>query len=345
MPSSARFVALGASYNAKGRLQVLELDGLGCRSLCEVGHPSGLRCSSFGATARTDRQLATGSADGELLLWALERTEAGPAWTAAGAHAGGVACLDGVGARTSGAHGAPELATGGVDGVLKVWDVRQRDAPVASFQPPAAAEAESPAGPGGRRAVECWSVSFGDSHGAVDRVVAAGYSTGAVRLFDLRAGRLRWETSCPSAVCGLEFDRREAGLNKLVAACLEGAFRVWDVSTQHPTRGMACCAGSTGESATLWTARHLPHNRDVWALTDGTGCVRLYRYHYPEKRREKVEEDGGWAGLPGTCELLCAEQLSQQPLTSWDWSAEKRGLGLCTSVDQCIRVVTVTGLE
>jgi len=312
---------------------VFELNGLEARLTGEGRHASGLKCSTFGASALTDRSLAAGSAAGELTVWDLERPEAGPTWCAA-AHVGAVCALDGVGGAARGAHGAPELATAGQDGALHVWDPRVRARPVVSFAPPAGAKAE------------CWAAAFGDAHCDAERSLAAGYSTGDVQLFDLRTGRLRCALRCSAgggAVCALEFDRREAAANKLVAACMDGCFSVWDARTIHAERGMARADGRTSAPATLWGVRHLPQDRDVWALHDGAGAAWLYSYQYPEKRSEKAE-DGAEAGVAGSCALLTRATLSTQPLVSWDWSAEKRGLALCASVDQCVRVVAVSGL-
>ena len=38
-------------------------------------------------------------------------------------------------------------------------------------------------------------------------------------------------------VCYLEFDRKDIPMNKLVATTLESKFSVYDLRTQHPTKG------------------------------------------------------------------------------------------------------------
>jgi len=40
-------------------------------------------------------------------------------------------------------------------------------------------------------------------------------------------------------VCGLEFDRKDIAMNKMVATTLEAKFYVFDVRTQHPKKGFA----------------------------------------------------------------------------------------------------------
>lgn len=40
-------------------------------------------------------------------------------------------------------------------------------------------------------------------------------------------------------VVGLEFDRKDIDMNKLVATTLESKFHVFDMRTQHPTQGFA----------------------------------------------------------------------------------------------------------
>ena len=40
-------------------------------------------------------------------------------------------------------------------------------------------------------------------------------------------------------VCGLEFDRKDIMMNKLVATTLESKFHLFDVRTQHPEKGFA----------------------------------------------------------------------------------------------------------
>lgn len=112
--------------------------------------------------------------------------------------------------------------------IIQVWDPRQKDKPVAVMEPP---EGET------RR--DCWSVAFGNAYNDEDRVVASGYDNGDVRMFDLRAMALRWESNLKHGVCGVEFDRRDIAMNKLVCTTLQGKIYLFDLRTQHPKKGFA----------------------------------------------------------------------------------------------------------
>lgn len=145
----------------------------------------------------------------------------------ANAHTQIINAIDGVAGASVGC-GAPELVTGSRDGSVKVWDPRQKSRPVAVMEPK---EGES------RR--DCWSVAFGNSYNSEERIVAAGYDNGDVKMFDLRAMSLRWESNLKNGVCGLEFDRKDIPMNKLVATTLESKFYLFDLKTQHPKKGFA----------------------------------------------------------------------------------------------------------
>jgi WD40 repeat protein len=299
--------------------------------------------------------LATGGHGGYLHTWDLERAQT-PTWEVK-AHTGIVNAIDGVGGRADG-HGAPEIVTGGRDGCVRVWDLRQRDAPVASFEPTPGAGGSAPAGDsaessasdrgdaaalGGGR--DCWAVAFGNSFDNNERCVAAGYDNGDVKVFDLRAGgAVRYETNVGNGVCSVEFDRREIPMNKLVAACLEGALHAWDARTQHPVHGLARASAVAPTVATLWGVRHLPQNRELAMVQGGNGALWLYKYAYPDARVAK-DREGVPMGVAGSLQLVTSFEASTQPIGAFDWSAEKEGLAVCGSFDQCVRVLAVTRLN
>lgn len=228
--------------------------------------------------------------------------------------------------------GAPELVTGSRDGSVKVWDPRQKGRPVAVMEPK---EGES------RR--DCWTVTFGNSYNSEERVVAAGYDNGDVKMFDLRAMSVQWESNLRNGVCSLEFDRKDIALNKLVATTLESKFYVFDLKTQHPKKGFAYLIEKAHES-TVWLVRHLPQNREIFVTCGGAGSLCLWKYNYPEKRKI-ADADGIDQGVIGNLSLLQNTTISTQPVSSLDWSPDKQGLAVCSAFDQCIRVIITTKLN
>jgi WD40 repeat protein len=330
IPSSARFVVMGSYARATGCLQVYELDGTTLKLQKEVETKTSIKCGTFGASGLAERHLATGNFEGYLQMWDLERSDK-PVMDVK-AHTSIVNAIDGVGGTNKG-YGAPEICTCGRDGAVRVWDARQKDAPVASFEPKTGAAAR-----------DCWSVAFGNSFNEHERCVLAGYDNGDVKLFDLRTGTVRLETNVGNGVCGVEFDRKEIAMNKFVVTCLESLFSVYDARTLHPQNGFAHVTEKVPVGATVWGAKHLPQNREISMVLGGDGTLMLYKYRYPDQRQVK-DADGAPVGVAGTMDLLNKRNVSTQPISSWDWSPDKEGLAVCGSFDQSIRVVIVTRLN
>ena len=60
---------------------------------------------------------------------------------------------------------------------------------------------------------ECWAVTFGNSYNDTERMVAAGYDNGDIKMWDLRNMSLYWDTNVGNGVCGLEYDRTNIKVN------------------------------------------------------------------------------------------------------------------------------------
>lgn len=327
VPSSAKLVTLGSSTKAKGLLHIHEIGAEELESVKEVEKPQAFKCGTFGGSSLADRHLATGDAEGMLQTWDLDNL--GKPLFSVRAHDKMINALDGVGG-SGRQQGAPELATGGRDGSVKVWDVRQ-ETPVAVMEP---AEGEA------RR--DCWTIGFGNSFNRSERCLCAGYDNGDIKLFDLRAMKLRWETNCKNGVCSVQFDRRDIEMNKIVATTLESGILIFDARTQHPERGLTCLTERAHKS-TVWCVRHLPQNRDIFMTCGGSGSMNLWLYKYPTKRKET--DAGGDYGVMGTVQQLQNGIVSTQPVSAMDWSPDKRGLCACIAFDQVVRVLIVTKLQ
>ena len=328
IPTSARFVLLGSPPRQTGLIQIYRLGQGDIELEAELERPKAFKCGTFGHTSLAERQLATGDFDGSLAVWDLEKLQQ-PVFSVKG-HDTIINCIDGCGGMRGA--GAPEIATGSRDGCVHVWDPRQRDQPVASMEPEPGAPIR-----------DCWAVAFGDAHTSSDRLLAAGYDNGDVKLLDLTAGKIRWETNVANGVCGLEFDRKDIEMNKLVVTTLESRYRLYDMRTEHPVGGFSFLSQEAHQS-TVWAARHLPQNRDVFMTCGGNGSLELWRYSYPSQRKIR-EKDGHEKGVLGTVEQLQKKTFSTQPVASFDWNADKEGLAVMGCLDQTVRVLICTKLN
>lgn len=328
IPCSAKFIVLGNHARGTGAFQVYEVSHGDIKLINDIEKSKALKCGTFGASSLQQRYFATGDFDGKMQIWNLESMEF-PVYSVKG-HKEIINAIDGVGGLVG--EGAPEIATASRDGAVKVWDPRQKNDPVATMEP---GEGED------KR--DCWTVAFGHAYNQSDRCVCAGYDNGDIKLFDLRNMALQWETNIKNGVCGLEFDRKDISMNKLVATTLESKFHVFDVRTQHPTKGFASVAEKAHKS-TIWGCKHLPQNRDVFMTLGGNGSLNLWKYIYPAKR-VKEDENGTEMGVAGTVNLLQNVTMSTQPISSFDWSPDKEGLCVCTAFDQTLRVLITTKLN
>lgn len=126
-------------------------------------------------------------------------------------------------------------------------------------------------------------------------------------------------------------------MNKLVATGLESKFHLFDLRTQHKTKGFTSLTHHQNTSNTTgWAIKHLPQNRDVFITSSGAGNLELFKYHYPPSRT--VLEDDVLVGVVGKVESLQTVTLAEQPISAFDWSTDKIGLFCFAAYDQQVRV-------
>lgn len=328
VPASARFVSVGIHANAKGALNVYQLSNGDLETRCEHTWSHGIKCATFGASSLADRHLAAGDYGGTLAIHDLERLDT-PVFRQQ-AHKSIINCIDGCGGLEIG-YGAPEIVTGGRDGCVRLWDPRVQE-PVLALEPGE-----------GQPVRDCWTVAFGNSFSDEDRCIVAGYDNGDIKLFDLRTNSMRYEGNVGNGVTCMEFDRKDIEANKLAVTTLESKFRIFDMRTQHPVQGYSFLS-ERAHKATVWCARHLPQNRDLFMTGGGNGGFNVYKYHYP-KSRTAMHKDNLPVGVCGSVELLNSKVISSQPLVSFDWSPDREGLCVLSCLDQTIRCYIVTKLN
>ena len=163
-------------------------------------------------------------------------------------------------------------------------------------------------------------------------------------MFDLRTMTVSWETNVHNGVCHVSFDRQDIKMNKLSVTTLEGHVDVFDMRTFNNQSGYACSQNAIGKG-TVWGCNYLPQNREIMATNDGSGNIALYKYAYPGNRVQK-DQEGNDIGVAGSLESVCPSQnFSSQPIMSFNWHPQKRGLGVLVSLDQQIKIAIVTKLE
>lgn len=190
---------------------------------------------------------------------------------------------------------------------------------------------------------ECWAVAFGNAYNNEERCVAVGYDNGDVKLFDLRANMLKWETNLKNGICSVEFDRRDIVMNKLVVTTLESKIHAFDLRTLHPDLGYAGLS-EVAHNSTIWGAKHLPQNRDIFVSLGGNGSMNLYKYNYPNQRSVN-DENGIPKGVIGNLTLLNSKDVTTQPIVGYDWHPDKIGLSTMVALDQSVKVYLFTKLN
>jgi len=154
--------------------------------------------------------------------------------------------------------------------------------------------------------------------------VAAGYDSGEVKLFDLRAMSTLSELTISSGVVSLEFDRKYTKLNRLIVGSLK-TLEVFEIGDKDKPKSLAT-GKQDDDDATIWCVRHVPQAPDLFMVSTSSGAVNLY----------KIKNK--------SLKLIASATVTEQPVASVDWHINKSGLSVFASFDGTIGVNIVTNI-
>ena len=133
-------------------------------------------------------------------------------------------------------------------------------------------------------------------------------------------------------------------MSKLSATCLQGCVHLWDL------KGLDKCESFSkftekidNNNHTIWGGRFLHQNRNVFVTIDGSGAVKSWKYEDPKLSSETNNDNS--KNVPSYLEKLQECQISDQPISAFDWSPDMPGLAVSTSFDQKVRLLAFTNLD
>jgi len=188
-----------------------------------------------------------------------------------------------------------EIITGSRDGRIKLWDLRTELSPITVVSPD-------------QQAADIWSLAFANC-GATERIFAAGYDNGDLKIFDQRSNSYIWGNNLGSGICSIEFS--SMGSDSYVLAGSLNGYHIVNLQTGQVTNQKL--------DSTVWKIRHIPHQEDLYMTANGSGYLSLYRQDKPSSP-------------------IGESKQTEHPIISFDWNEEKSGLYAAVSFDQQVRV-------
>ncbi|KAI4836327.1 WD repeat-containing protein 92 [Plasmodium brasilianum] len=228
------------------------------------------------------------------------------------------------------------------DGSVKIFDIRTNHE-VVSLEPPKNSDYMP----------DCWCVATGNNYieensycetGQENLNICAGYDNGDIKFFDIKMMLIEHEANVNNGVCSINYDRKDTKRNKLICSTLEGNIYIFNLDVYSEDSGFAYSKDQI-ISGTCWGTPFLPQNRDIFATLGGDGNLILYKYINPEKNYVFDELKGCKRGIIGELEKLNYQNVSTQPIISFDWNKDKLGLCVFASLDQTIRIYIITKLN
>ena len=133
-------------------------------------------------------------------------------------------------------------------------------------------------------------------------------------------------------------------MRSVSATCLQGFVHIWDISsTRHMGNFPHWSERINKHNHTIWGGRYLPQNSNIFLTIDGSGSVKIWRYNCSKELYQHDSDRN--RSTPPSLEKIQESQLSEQPISSFDWSHDMLGLAVSTSFDQKLRILAFTNLD
>ena len=132
-------------------------------------------------------------------------------------------------------------------------------------------------------------------------------------------------------------------MRSVLATCLQGFLYLWDISSTGRMADSPQLSEKIKNNHTIWGGRYLHQNSDIFSTIDGSGSVKIWKYNFSKELSQN--NDCNKTNVTRSIEKLQESQLSEQPISSFDWSPDKLGLAVSTSFDQKVRILAFTNLD
>jgi len=312
IPCSARIISIGAHQKGHGVLSVHTLAGRELNETSSIKTDRPLRCGTFDLGDQNERVFCSGDFSGNICLWDIESLKRFDGVT--GAHS------DLINSIASGGKGSSEILTGGRDGEVKLWDRRTLSKPTVRMFPE-----------NYQTKRDCWTVSH-SANQSTSTLVAAGFDNGDVKVFDLRAMKVLWETNVGRGVSHTTFlvdDTTEAasGYSRrllLAAGTVHGKIFSWQV--EKPKQKVSSLQL---DKSTVWCTEKIATHSPLLISCLGSGALCFSR------------QDNN----NGNMKCVDTHQISESPITSVTVSKDKPGLISTASCDNKIRLFIYTAIK
>eukprot|EP01080_Neovahlkampfia_damariscottae_P002979 gene2979-4989_t len=262
IPSSSRFISVGCSEenNKQGQIQMYKINTSdNVLKLQTIKTDSPLKSCTFDSSLSNIRHLSVGDFSGKLSIFDLEKSKT---IFSVQSHSNLINKIDGAGFN----FGTTELCSASRDGDIKIWDTRQSKSAVFTYS----------------NQIDCWSIAFGNTFSDTERMLAAGYKNGDLKVFDLRKNEIISEINIKNGISHLEFEKKESEFSNLKYGTTNGNIGILNLKEKPIEKEIA--------KSTIWSFSHVPQNTKYFITTDGSGQIAFCEYLTEQKEFKLLQK-------------------------------------------------------